>query len=152
MLESWTGHEALSAAIEDRRSQLRIKLQDVARRADISVATLGRARRGEGDLTTDTKIGLEEALLWARGSVDAILAGGQPTPIASEATNRPRPRSSRHEFSAEARRRMQLMDLMQVLDFAIETAGLQSDRLAMEWIRAVRDVKAEAASFKDTQH
>jgi hypothetical protein len=77
---SQEARERLTRAIEDRRDFLRIKWQDIAQRAVFSIATLGRVRRGEGELTADTKSGLEDALEWERGSVDAILAGGEPIP------------------------------------------------------------------------
>ncbi|ONF62264.1 hypothetical protein [Amycolatopsis keratiniphila] len=80
MTENARGRAALAEKMDDRRAYLRIKWQDVAKRAVLSIATLGRVRSGKGELTTDTKYAIEDALEWERGSIDAILDGGEPTP------------------------------------------------------------------------
>lgn len=135
---------ALAAAMETRRADLRIKWQDVARRADISIATLGRVRRGEGDLTTDTKYGLEDALRWTRGSIDAVLAGGTPTARESN----PAPAAARHEWSADERRKILAMPLDDVIAFGQQIKRTSSERAAVLWLNEAMRLKAEAAAIE----
>lgn len=68
----------LSEAMERRRLELRMKWTQVAERADLSQAGLGAIRRGERSPSPLTRARIEHALEWAPGSVDAILAGGDP--------------------------------------------------------------------------
>lgn len=72
-------HERLGRLMNERRLDLTLKWQQIAQRAGITVTTLGAVRKGRNAPTADTKHGLERALQWASGSVDAILAGGDPT-------------------------------------------------------------------------
>jgi len=72
-------HERLDRYINERRLELGpIRLQEVARLAGISVPTLTALRKGTNVPTEDTKHGVERALQWAPGSIDRILAGGEP--------------------------------------------------------------------------
>lgn len=71
----------LASAIDDRRLELRLPWADVATRAGITRQTLRRVRRESSDITSLTKRGIEQALAWQRGSIDAVLAGGEPTPV-----------------------------------------------------------------------
>lgn len=68
----------LSEAMEKRRLELRMKWTQVADRADLSQAGLGAIRRGERSPSPLTRARIEHALQWAPGSVDAIMAGGDP--------------------------------------------------------------------------
>jgi len=73
--------DRLRQAIEARAAQLRLRLQEVASRASMSLSTLGRVRAGVGALTPYVVASLEDALEWTHGSVQAILAGDAPTPV-----------------------------------------------------------------------
>lgn len=79
-------HERLDRFMNDRRLQLpkiggkTVKWFQVAERAGITVTTLTALRKGQNVPTEDTKRGIEDALLWAAGSIDAIMDGGEPTP------------------------------------------------------------------------
>ncbi|MGV2384200.1 MAG UNVERIFIED_CONTAM: helix-turn-helix transcriptional regulator [Thermobifida fusca] len=75
-----TPHERLAQAVEARRGELGLSLREVAERAGITGETLRAVRRGSNEPSQLTKRGIERALRWAPGSVDAILAGGDPTP------------------------------------------------------------------------
>jgi hypothetical protein len=72
------GRARLTKAIEDRRIYLRMSWDEVARGADISVAHLRRIRSGAAPLTPMVARGLEESLQWDNGSVNRVLAGGEP--------------------------------------------------------------------------
>jgi hypothetical protein len=64
-----------------RRLDLGMKWRDVASNGGISYEAVRSARAGEGEPADLTKRGIERALKWQPGSVDAILAGGEPTPL-----------------------------------------------------------------------
>lgn len=74
-------HERLGQAMNARRLDLRKQWKDIATGAKISTAALGAIRRGEYKPSALTARGIEDALDWEHGSVDAILAGGEPTPV-----------------------------------------------------------------------
>lgn len=74
-----TDSNRLSEALEKRRLELRLKWTQVADRAGLSQAGLGAIRRGERSPSQLTRARIEDALDWAPGSIDAILAGGVPT-------------------------------------------------------------------------
>ncbi|MGW4422616.1 hypothetical protein [Streptosporangium sp. NPDC004631] len=54
---------------------------DVATASGITTEALRTIRTGSGGMRPLTKRGIEIALLWEQGSVDAILNGGDPTPL-----------------------------------------------------------------------
>lgn len=65
--------------MDERRGELGLTWDQVAEQAGLSTETLYRAASGRSMRTT-TKKGIERALRWRNGAVDAILAGGKPTP------------------------------------------------------------------------
>lgn len=71
----------LADLMDARRRDLRLTWDEVATRAGINRETLRQIRNGNGDIRPLSKTGIEDALEWERGSVDAILAGSEPTPI-----------------------------------------------------------------------
>jgi hypothetical protein len=77
-------HERLDAAIEDRRLDLEMSWTEVAETARIAAVTLRNIRRGRNQPSALNKRRLENALRWTPGSVDAILAGGEPTTLGAE--------------------------------------------------------------------
>lgn len=72
--------ERLSWLMDERRQELRLTWDVVAQSAGLSREGLRRVREGDRGMRTLTKRGIEDALNWEPGSVDAILAGGEPTP------------------------------------------------------------------------
>lgn len=86
--------ERLALLMDDRRRELRLTWDQVAAAAGVNRETLRLIRQGDGQLRPLTKDGIEDALQWQRGSIDAILAGGDPTPIGQRpAPARPEPES-----------------------------------------------------------
>ncbi|MGI5161449.1 hypothetical protein [Microbispora sp. CA-102843] len=78
----------LSTAMNDRRVELRLKWNQVAQRAGISIAHLARIRGNEGPLTDLAKSSLETALEWPRGTIDQFLQSGEiKTPPAASPTS-----------------------------------------------------------------
>jgi transcriptional regulator with XRE-family HTH domain len=73
--------DRLDKAIETRRLDLDLSLNDLAAAAKISAATLRAIRRGTNQPGALTKRRIEDALKWGHGSIEAILAGGDPKPI-----------------------------------------------------------------------
>ena len=77
----------LDLAMDARRLSLNLEWRDLAKAAGVSYETL-RALRRAGNAAPLTKRRVEEALRWKPGSVDAVLAGGQPTPVRPEPESR----------------------------------------------------------------
>ncbi|GAA3222964.1 helix-turn-helix transcriptional regulator [Actinocorallia longicatena] len=71
-------HERLDQAMEARRLDLRLSWAQLARDADISPQALRAIRRGEYRPSKLTARDLDDALKWQRGSVETVLAGGEP--------------------------------------------------------------------------
>lgn len=64
----------LSVAMDRRRVELRLKWNQVAQRANMSIGHLHRIRNNEAPLSDLAKASLEAALELPRGAIDAILA------------------------------------------------------------------------------
>jgi len=75
-------HERLAQAMNERRLELtpRLNWRQVATAAGISYEALRAIRRGDYRPSENTAAALDDALRWERGSVEAILDGGTPTP------------------------------------------------------------------------
>jgi hypothetical protein len=80
------GRARLGPLIDQRARNLGLTLTEVARRAGLTSAGLRLIRTTASVLQQDSKDGIEDALLWEAGSVDAILAGDEPTPSKDEPT------------------------------------------------------------------
>lgn len=78
-------HERLDDALTRRIDELDLTWQELSERSGIHEVTLRAQRRGENKPSPRTKRRLEDALLWERGSVDAILGGDAPTPKRTQA-------------------------------------------------------------------
>lgn len=76
-METDKAEQRLEQAMNERRLDLGMRWNEVARRAGVSTETLFRFRKGLR--TEETTHAVERALQWQRGSVDIILAGGQPS-------------------------------------------------------------------------
>lgn len=83
--------ERLKTAIENRAVELRLKLNKVAQRADMSPANFLRIRTGEVALTPFAVAAIEQALDWEPGSIQRILDGLEPTPRQRERELPPAP-------------------------------------------------------------
>lgn len=112
------GREQLAAAMNRRRAALHIKWDEVARRGGISIATLRRARKGEGPLTLDTCIAIDRGLSWEEGHTEAILAGA-PTPAESAPTPPAPPGIDPKRWRTyDAERQAQIIELRRLRDQA----------------------------------
>jgi hypothetical protein len=81
MDEGGDPRERLARMIRDRRlKDLKISVRTAATRAGIDRGTWASAESGERRTAEVNLAGIEEALEWEPGSIDAILAGGEPTP------------------------------------------------------------------------
>lgn len=65
--------------MEERRLELNLEWRDIAKHGGLAYETL-RALRRTGRASALSKRRIETGLLWAPGSIDAVLAGGDPTP------------------------------------------------------------------------
>lgn len=73
--------ERLNKAMERRRVELDMSWREFASRANLSYEGLRGIRRGDRRPSTRAARRLEDVLQWKHGSIDAILAGGDPTPV-----------------------------------------------------------------------
>jgi transcriptional regulator with XRE-family HTH domain len=71
--------------MDARRRDLRLTWDEVATRAGINRETLRQIRIGNGDIRPLSATGIEDALGWDRGSIEAILAGDKPTTFYADA-------------------------------------------------------------------
>lgn len=74
----------LEAAMERRRVELRMSWRDVSTAAGMSYEGLRAIRKGDRHPNPVTKGRVEDALQWTPGSVDAVMAGGEPAPALPE--------------------------------------------------------------------
>jgi chromosome segregation ATPase len=70
----------LDAAMERRRLELNLEWRDIAGRGGLAYETL-RALRRTGRASSLSKRRAEAGLGWTAGSIDAVLAGGEPVTV-----------------------------------------------------------------------
>ena len=73
-----TARERLARLMAERRTQLRMTWNAVADKAGLTKEGLRGIRQGQGIIQPASKEGIEDALRWERGSLDAILEGRDP--------------------------------------------------------------------------
>lgn len=87
-MESGKDWKALGQAVINRRADLGYTQRELAARMNMSERILGAIEQAErGSYARSTVRALERGLLWEAGSVESLLAGGQPKelPIPSPA-------------------------------------------------------------------
>lgn len=72
-------HERLAELMDARRLELGMTWEEVASAAGIKPPTLRAIRNGTNRPSPLTARGLDKAMSWTPGSVEAILDGGEPT-------------------------------------------------------------------------
>lgn len=102
--------------MDEARQELGVKWTDIARRADISPATLLRYRKGE-QRTPDVTRAIEKVFGWGRGHINAIL-NDEPLPAPGPETEpetepEPAPQSSEDE-------RAELLEMVRSLRLVAE--------------------------------
>jgi hypothetical protein len=111
-------------------AELRIKTwRELAALADISYETLRSARTGENLPSEGTKGGLERALQWMHGSIDAILDGRESTPVGTEASESRKPDRFTEALEALRRAEESLEDFRRI---TADPEVAQAVRRAME--------------------
>lgn len=89
--------QRLADALRTRRAELRLTQTDVARAAQVSLATVNLMERtGRDNYQTVTKAVVETAVGWEPGSIDALLAGGEAT-VRDEPPPSPPPQLTLHQ-------------------------------------------------------
>ncbi|MCP3017260.1 hypothetical protein NGM33_28415 [Nocardiopsis dassonvillei] len=73
-----TARTRIEAALIDRRMTLCLTWRDIVTASGVSHETLRQLRIGE-PVSDLTKAAVERALGWARGSIDTVAEGGEPT-------------------------------------------------------------------------
>jgi transcriptional regulator with XRE-family HTH domain len=80
--------EFLGETVQERRLDLGLSKEEAARRGGLSVKTWTSVETGQKVRPT-TYVGVEDALEWKRGSVSAVLDGGDATPLDPPAEDAP---------------------------------------------------------------
>ena len=81
-----TPRQHLTKHMEARQQDLGDTWDTIAARGLTNAETLRQVRRGDRPIRRTTQRAVEAGLLWAEGSVAAILAGGDPAPLTQTAT------------------------------------------------------------------
>ena len=106
--------------MEDRRAQLGLFWRDVAETAGLTTEGLRGMREGSKDIRPTTKTGVERALRWAYGSIEAVLSGGDPTPLADE------PKTPARKLSYQE---IEIREIRRIAEELVErTRRLEEDR------------------------
>lgn len=71
--------QRLDEAFKAQRIELRLRWVELADRARMTVTNLSFIRNGKIAITDLAAANLEDAFEWERGSIAAVLAGGEPT-------------------------------------------------------------------------
>lgn len=82
------GRDWLGETARKRRQDLRLSKEEAARRGGMSVKTWTAVEDGRPVRDT-TYVGIEDALEWERGSVAAIIDGGDAVPLEPEQPSEP---------------------------------------------------------------
>lgn len=90
--------------MEERRIALGLSWREVAQRADVAYETVRAARAGDGGISPLTAGKLERALQWQAGSVERILAGGDPSSVLYAAPDGDNPEGAWASFTEDERR------------------------------------------------
>jgi transcriptional regulator with XRE-family HTH domain len=106
-------------ALKARRADLRWTQTAVAEKAGVSLATINlMERQGRDNYQTVTKAVVEDAIGWAPGSIDKLLAGGDAT-VVDEPPPQPGPDIAGPGFVAEVKQSEDLPDLLDQMPAAM---------------------------------
>lgn len=83
--------QRLRTFMEARREELRLPWTAIASAGGTSVKTISNVRIGEQGILPETRHMIETGLRWAPGSIEAILTGGDPVPLAEPPRPAPQP-------------------------------------------------------------
>jgi hypothetical protein len=81
-----TDPQRLADALNKRRGDLNLSQPEIARQAEVSLSTVNHmatAKRANYRLVQKSRV--EKVLRWQPGSIDALLAGGDATPLPTDA-------------------------------------------------------------------
>lgn len=120
----------LAELIKSRRRELRLSEREAAERGGLARNTWASAEAGNRQPAERTAAGIEVALEWAPGSVDRVLAGGDPVV-------QPTPPSTRAETTSAGPRRRAFF----AFDLEAELERIRHlDLPAEARLRLIRDV------------
>ncbi len=85
MPETPAARQRLAELMDARRLELGLRWQDVAAAGDVSIKTLYSVRTGHGAVPGLTARKVDKGLHWEPGSVERVLADGDPQPMAGPA-------------------------------------------------------------------
>jgi hypothetical protein len=134
------GRERLAQRMDDRRTELRLNWEDVARDGNLSIRVLNDLRRGATKPRRNTLRGVDVGLQWLPGSAERILDGGEPAPadIPPPPPDRGRPDDDSDSPMAVVRLFRDLMDTYDRLTVEDPDAAR---RMVEEWRERLERIK-----------
>lgn len=143
-MTSETSAQRLGRLVRARRKALKLTQADVQKADGPSTAT---QRLIEGGKHTDfrggTGSGLESALQWQPGSIDAILAGGDPTPLSSA------PQQVRDTSDDRDHHVLELLPVAEMTWRYVNELADSPDGDPLRWEKSARAVIATADTLTD---
>ncbi|MET8985939.1 helix-turn-helix transcriptional regulator [Nonomuraea wenchangensis] len=156
-METKTGDwQRLSRFVKERREHLRLTQHDVSARGGPSVATVRNIESAAAEgYRGRTFSQLEDALGWTRGSVDAILHGGQPSLPAGN-TDEPSPSKTLGDVLVERglRRPDELLLSDQVVDPMVEqllVSDAFDDEFKNQWLSSYSMMRRQIFEATEAQ-
>jgi hypothetical protein len=139
--------ERLAAHIDARQQELGVPWTQVIKESGLTKEGLRKIREGLSNPRAQTRRGLERALRWTLGSIDTVLAGGNPVPL-SEGRQTTGALTTT-EMAAEAHRAIdRLQELREELRRRVAAAEDDPDELERSVIalRIVQDIPDESGT------
>jgi transcriptional regulator with XRE-family HTH domain len=124
-------YERLDAAMDRRRLDQGMSWRELSNAAHIADVTLRNIRRGRNRPTALNKRRIEDALGWEHGSIDAILAGGEPRPLGAQLSDRAHADDTLTVMKQDP-------ELQQLFDEAQDDPVLRAALLSVARLREVR--------------
>lgn len=143
-------HERLDKVMNARRLELRMTWRELAQAAEVSYEALRAIRKGDYRPAELTARALDEALQWMPGSVYAVLDGGEPVTVETQASLEQA--ASEHADGRAAAREAEARQTAPTLDQELELAsrlmaaqvrelGLSPEDADEAWRRARRRIE-----------
>lgn len=103
-------HARLDRLMRQRSLEIKKRWVEIAREAGISTSALGQIRKGDYRPSPLTARALDDAFEWQHGSIDAILSGGDPTPIGDRPRRHATPEDKELQLLREIRVRIEELE------------------------------------------
>lgn len=133
--------ERLARYIQDRRRELRLSVRAAAMVAGIDRGTWSSAENAERRTAEYHYAGIETALQWAPGSIDAILSGGEPADVVAQGPLAPGERDEEVELvvndpKLNNRMKQRILEMIFERRERDKAAGIEDTRRVIELFKS----------------